>query len=170
MSSKSTRAHRSASLPSSRMALIIGLSSIPCVGGIADIIRLAAQGSATAATNRRFAPRRPMQSRSERTTSSNWPGCGSEKHRHGPNGNPVGSNRFFTISLPIFTDLHFLRRSSFTRRVASTPPRSSGNREPPPKLKTAPVLECQVVQKRCSFAALRRSGTKTGPFPVRYRG
>ena len=39
-----------------------------------------------------------------------------------------------------------------------------------PKLKTAPVLECQVVQKRCSFAAQRRSGTKTGPFPVRYRG
>jgi len=28
----------------------------------------------------------------------------------------------------------------------------------------------EAVQKRCSFAALRRSGTKTGPFPVRYRG
>ena len=28
----------------------------------------------------------------------------------------------------------------------------------------------EMVQKRCSFAALRRSGTKTGPFLVRYRG
>ena len=28
----------------------------------------------------------------------------------------------------------------------------------------------ETVQKRCSFAAPRRSGTKTGPFPVRYRG
>ena len=28
----------------------------------------------------------------------------------------------------------------------------------------------ETVQKRCSFAALRSSGTKTGPFLVRYRG
>ena len=28
----------------------------------------------------------------------------------------------------------------------------------------------ETVQKRCSFAALCRSGTKTGPFLVRYRG
>ena len=45
-----------------------------------------------------------------------------------------------------------------------------GNAVSAPKQKTAPVLKCQVVQKRCSFAAPRRSGTETGPFPVRYRG
>ena len=93
-----------------------------------------------------------------------WTGFGSEsplrkRSQSIPPWETQPARTFLNVSVLFLYRFSFSAPFSFTRRVASPPPRSSGNREPPPV----------PDRKWTSFGSRTAQSGKTAPFLHRFR-